>query len=148
MKTTEKAHIEGVVIVPFQNIIEGEHEFSFRLKDVFQEHLELFDVKGTDILLKVTLLKKPSLSTLFLEFSGKICSFCDLCVEELDITISKKTQYYVSLKGAFNNRSSEAENIIHSLDSQSNIDISQQAYEEIVLSIPIKRKHDFDCANF
>ena len=126
-------------VIQFVSLSAGEHKFDFEVKDSFFEHLEYSEIKKSNIVVDLTLLKQSSMMALEFEISGTVKANCDLCTEEFDLPISGSYKLMVKVGGA--DADEENDDIITIAANEHELDLAQYIYEYITLSLPIKRVH-------
>ncbi len=124
-------------IIAFKGLSVGEHIFHFQVTQKFFEAMQSPDIYPTDIQVNLKLDYRPGLMTFYMEGSGKITFPCDRCLEEFDFPISyNRTVVY---------KTGEAEgdddDVIFISPNDSQVDISQLIYDDILTSIPIRKVH-------
>ena len=124
--------------IPFIGLKNGEHHFDFQIEQAFFDHFEYDDFSKADIRLDVRLLKKPTLLEFNLEFNGQVNLLCDLTNEPFDQQIEGSHHFVVKFGTDFNDEDDEILIIPH---GSHQVNIQQQVYETIVLSLPVKRIH-------
>ncbi len=126
--------------IPFQGLKQGKHLFNFQVDRHFFGSFEEALLEEGDIELEVAFEKRPGMFVLDFSFEGTIQVNCDLCAEERDLPIEGKEQLLVK----FSEEGGEEEQVIYLLPGETELNIAQQAYEFICLSVPMRR---VPCAN-
>jgi len=124
--------------IPFKGLKIGAHRYEFKITAPFFEHFEYEDFDRPEIDLVVTLDKKSTLLDMYLDFMGRVEVLCDLTNEPFDQHIEGKYHFVVKFGEDFND---ENEDLVILPHGTHEVNIQQQVYESIVLSLPSKRVH-------
>ncbi len=124
--------------IPFIGLKLGEHTFDFKIEKAFFEHFEYDEFNGASIQLKVLLDKKSTLLEFSLDFQGPVNVNCDITNEPFDHDINGKYHFVVKFGDEYNDENEELIIVPH---GSHEVNIQQQVYESIVLSVPQKRIH-------
>lgn len=126
-------------IIQFVGLSFGKHIFEYNINDKFFANLYPdSEIKQGNILVKVELLKQSAMMVLNFEISGTVKVNCDRCTDEFDLPINGNYQLVVNIGG---HDTGEEDDIITISSNESELDLSQFIYEDIILSLPIKRVH-------
>ncbi len=126
-------------IIPFKGLNDGEHDFNYVLNNSFLKRFENTDIKDINIDVKVKMLKNNRLLEFSFDLKGNAIVECDRCLDEFSLPIDYQTIVIVKSE----NVEDANDDIIYLPLSESEIDISQTIYENIVFSIPQKRVHPY-----
>ena len=128
--------------IPVKGITEGVHYFEFDVNKKFFEHFDILDVKKADLKVNVELTYKNGNYTFKIKITGYVSLICDVCLDVYKQKVLTDNTLYASEN---NNEDTEFdENIIQISDISNKVNISNEIYEFIVLSIPIKHQHPLD----
>ncbi|MBT6170623.1 MAG: DUF177 domain-containing protein [Flavobacteriaceae bacterium] len=124
--------------INFGRLIEGKHEFQFQLTKKFFAHFDYDEFNSCKITAKVKLIKK--LNLLELEFCsyGMINLNCHVSNEAFDYVHNSNMDLVVKFGSDYNNDNDE---LLILPKGSHELNISQQLFEMIVLSLPIKIIH-------
>ena len=126
-------------IIQFVGLALGEHLYEYIIRDNFFEDREYSEIKKSNIILKINLLKQTSMMILHVEVRGTVKADCDRCTEEFDLPIEGNYKLIVKVGGSLTG--DEDDDIITIPANEHELDLSQHLYEYIALSLPIKRVH-------
>ncbi len=124
--------------IPFVGLKLGEHTYKFDIENTFFEHFEYDEFNDATIVLNVLLNKKTTLLEFTLQFEGHVNVNCDITNEPYEQSIEGTYHFVVKFGEEFND---ELEDIIILPHGSYQVNIQQQIYESIVLSMPTRRIH-------
>ncbi len=124
-------------IITFKGLKDGEHNFDYVLDKSFLKNFENSDIKDVDIIVKVKMVKNNQLLEFSFDLIGNANVECDRCLDEFAIPID----YQTTIIAKSENKEALNDDTIFLSPSDSEIDISQLIYENIVFSIPQRRVH-------
>lgn len=124
--------------IPFIGLKAGNHQFDFQIGQEFFEHFEYDDFNDSQVNLVVLMTKKPTMLEFDLEFDGLANVNCDLTNEAFDLPISGSHHFVVKFGSDFDDQNEDLMIIPH---GSHEVNIQQQVYETIVLSLPSRRVH-------
>ena len=121
-------------------IKEGKHSCLFKIKDSFFKDFSQSEVRHTNILATILLEKKTHELSLCIQLRGQINGLlCDLCADEISITISTTTKILLQ---ETTTKEESTDEIIYISPGQKDLSIKHLLFELIILSIPRKREHE------
>ncbi len=124
--------------INFGGLNEGKHEFEFNLEKKLFELFNYDEFNSCKIFVKVKLIKKSNLLELSLYCEGTINLNCHISNESFDYPHKSNMNFAVKFGPEFNN---DNEELLVLSKGSNQLNISQQLYEMIVLSLPIKIVH-------
>lgn len=124
--------------ISFAGLKVGEHRFDFDIDNSFFAHFEYQEFHEAAIKVDLLLVKKATLLELNLDFNGTVNVACDVSNEPYNQKVSGSYRFVVKFGDEFDD---SEEDIIIIPHGSHQINIQQQVYESIVLSIPQKRIH-------
>jgi len=127
--------------VNFKELELGEHNFEFKIEDAFFEHFEKSEVHEGNLDMHVNLLKEERLITLSIKIDGSVNVMCDRCLDYFEYPINYKGILYLNLSPNFEE---DRVDVINIEEDQGKINLAQHFYENIHLSLPLKRVHPDD----
>jgi len=127
--------------IEFRELELGEHNFEFKINNAFFEHFEKSEVQEGDLTANVRLLKEKRLITLNIFIEGNVSVMCDRCLEYFDYPIQYEGILYLNLNPDFEE---DRMDMINIKEDQGKINLAQRFYENIHLSLPLKRVHPDD----
>ena len=125
-------------VINFGGLNEGRHDFEFEIEKEFFEHFEYDEFNSCKIIATIRLIKKPNLLELEFCCNGIINLNCHVSNEPFDYIHDSNYSLVVKFGSVFNN---EDEELLVLPIGTHQLNISQQLYEMIVLSLPIKLIH-------
>ncbi len=126
-------------VIKLGGIPNGEHTYSFEIKDQFFEVFTQSEVQHANIIATALLDKENNKLALTLTLSGVINNLlCDICAEDLSINIETKTK--IIIKETDENLESTDE-IIYVKTSENTFSLQHLIFEIINLTLPNKRQH-------
>lgn len=124
--------------LPFVGLKDGKHEFKFSIENTFFEHFEFNDFNEAHLEGRLILDKKPNFLELHFDVQGKVSLSCDVTTEWFDHDMNTQFDLIVKFGVPPENPSDE---ILILPEGSYQINVAQQFYEMIVLSLPLKRVH-------
>lgn len=125
-------------LIPFAGLKIGKHQFDYQLDNTFFEHFNFSEFNSANIKVEVVLEKKSTMLELNFKHKGTVNVPCDLSNEAFDLPIKGKLKLIVKFGETFNDDNEELLILPH---GEFQVDVSQYIYENIVLSVPVKKVH-------
>tara|TARA_B100000929_G_scaffold169847_1_gene134543 strand:- start:206 stop:727 length:522 start_codon:yes stop_codon:yes gene_type:complete len=125
-------------VINFGGLKDGRHDFQFELEKKFFENFDYDEFNNCKITAKIKLIKKCNLLELEFCSNGVINLNCHVSNEPFDYTHNTNLNLLVRFGSGYNNDNDE---FLILPKGSHQLDISQQLYEMIVLSLPIKIIH-------
>ena len=125
-------------VINFGGLSEGSHDFKFELEKNFFENFQYDEFNSCKINVKVKLTKKLNLLELEFFCKGLINLNCHVSNEPFEHVHNSSLNLVVKFGAVFNN---DNEDLLILPKGSHQFDISQQLYEMIVLSLPLKIIH-------
>jgi uncharacterized metal-binding protein YceD (DUF177 family) len=129
-------------IIPLDGLGEREYSFGFKADDTFFQSYESGEIKGGEVDVKVTLLKKKTSLLLNFDLSGTVKLTCDRCLEIYNQPIEINDEILVNY-GDETNFDTNSDAVTLSRDANS-IDVSSFIYEYSHFALPIAHYHPDD----
>lgn len=129
-------------IIPLDGLEEREYSFGFKADDTFFQSYESGEIKGGEVDVKVTLLKKKTSLLLNFDLSGTVKLTCDRCLEIYNQPIEINDEILVNY-GDETNFDTNSDAVTLSRDANS-IDVSSFIYEYSHFALPIAHYHPDD----
>jgi len=127
--------------IKFRELELGEHLFDFKLDSTFFEHFDKSEIEEGDLDVTIQLLKEERLITLNISIEGDVNIMCDRCLDFFKFPIQYEGVLYLNLNPDFQE---DRIDVINISEDQSKINLAQRFYENIHLSLPLKRVHPDD----
>ncbi len=124
--------------IPFMGLKDGKHEFSFQIDNTFFKHFEFTDFNDASLDGKLVLNKKPTFLELHFDVLGSVDLVCDVSTESFEHDVKTEFDLIVKFGTPSENNSDE---ILVIPDGSYQINVAQNFYEIVVLSLPLKRVH-------
>ena len=125
--------------IRFGSFTLGRHQMKVEIKRSFFEKYKNDDIKDVDIQVGIDIERKETIVSLYFDIQGHIISFCDVCLENLTIFVSKQEMLILKTTGIA--KESDTENIIFVGEKEHSYNIEQVLYEYIVMAIPMRKVH-------
>ena len=124
--------------IPFVGLNDGKYEFKFAIDNTFFKHFEFNDFNQASLAARLVLNKKPRFLELHFDVLGKVELPCDVTMEWYDHEV--KTSDDIIVKFGFSHENTSDE-ILVIPEGSYQVNVAQNFYELIVLSLPQKRVH-------
>lgn len=125
-------------VVPFVGLKLGEHEFQYKLNDVFFESLAHFGFVDVNIDAKVRLVKEETFMEWYFETSGTGVCDCDTCGGELKLDLNGSQKLIV--KFGDEEQELDGELMVITYDTHY-FDLTNQLTDCVMLHAPMRRVH-------
>tara|TARA_Y100000385_G_scaffold101964_1_gene105410 strand:+ start:58 stop:576 length:519 start_codon:yes stop_codon:yes gene_type:complete len=125
-------------LIPFTGLKIGTHQFNFEVDDLFFEERDYSILKKGELCIDVTLEKKETMMIVFFFIKGQVSMPCNRCTENVEHNIN--TEY--KLIYTFGDEDLGDDGIVVLPSSSFELNISQQLYEFITISVPSRVVHD------
>tara|TARA_B100001250_G_C19760310_1_gene772124 strand:+ start:487 stop:1077 length:591 start_codon:yes stop_codon:yes gene_type:complete len=135
---TEKMNFLTQYLINFGGLNEGKHKFEFEIIKKFFEHFEYDEFNSCKILASIILIKKANLLELEFSCKGSINLNCHVSNEPFDYVHKSNLDLIVKFGSVL---SDDYEEFLVLPVGTHQLNVSQQLYEMIVLSLPIKIIH-------
>lgn len=122
--------------IPFVGLKLGKHLFDYQIDNTFFEEYECEKFDKIDVKCEVLLDKKTTFLELNFKHKGIVVTNCDVTDEVFDLKIKGSFKLIVQFGEEYNNDNEELLILPH---GSYKVDIKQYIYENIMLSIPLKR---------
>ena len=129
-------------IIPLDVLEEKEYTFAFKADDAFFQSYKGGEIKGGEVDVKVTLLKKKTSMLMNFDLSGTVKLTCDRCLELYNQPIEISDEILVNY-GDETNFDTNSDAVTLSRDANS-IDVSSFIYEYSHFALPIAHYHPED----
>ncbi|MBR3945786.1 MAG: DUF177 domain-containing protein [Bacteroidales bacterium] len=129
-------------IIPLDGLAEKEYTFAFKADDAFFQSHEGGEIKGGEVDVKVTLLKKKTSMLMNFDLSGTVKLTCDRCLELYNQPIEISDEILVNY-GDETNFDTNSDAVTLSRDANS-INVSSFIYEYSHFALPIAHYHPED----
>ena len=124
--------------IPFTGLKIGKHQFDYQIDNSFFEYFDFDEYNNVNVEVSIELEKKNTMLELGFSHKGTVNVFCDVTGEPFDLKIRAESKLVVQFGDVFNNDNEALLVIPH---NEFELDISQYIYENIILSVPVKRIH-------
>jgi len=130
-------------IIPFIGLKLGFHEFEFEIRDAFFEDRDYSIIHSGSVNVKLILEKKETMLIAEFEINGVVSTSCDRCNDPVDVPV--KGQFRLVFK--FGLEESDDETLIVMHPDTYEIDIRENIYELITVSLPSRCVHKIEECN-
>lgn len=127
-------------IIPFKGLSSGMHNYQFHVTDKFFEAMQASEIHPTNVHVDLELDYNAGLMTLYFKGQGEMIFPCDICLEDFAQPIEYKRTVIVKT----GEEESDDDDIIFISPLENQLDISQIIYDDILLSLPIRKVHPED----
>tara|TARA_R110002050_G_scaffold117217_1_gene233980 strand:+ start:14 stop:535 length:522 start_codon:yes stop_codon:yes gene_type:complete len=127
------------LIIPFEGLKEGIHEFDFHVDQEFFSNFEHSIIENAEIDVFVTFEKKTNLFLLHLDINGVVNTECDRCLDDLQLEIDGEQNFVIKVT---EKSIDDDDHIIAISPNEQELDLTHVIYENIHLLMPIKIAHD------
>lgn len=127
--------------IKFRELELGEHNFEFTINDTFFEHFEKSELHEGSLIANVRLLKENRLITLYISIEGNVKVMCDRCLDYFDFPIHYEGVLYLNLDPLYEE---DRVDMINIKENEGKVNLAQRFYENIHLTLPLKRVHPDD----
>jgi len=124
-------------IIPFIGMKEGEHTFNYVIRKSFLEKFDNSEIKDIVLNVEVKMIKNNRLYEFRFHLKGSAQVECDRCLDEFNMPVDYQSRLFVKTEDIEN----AEDDIVYLKSDESEIDISQFIYENIIFSLPQKRVH-------
>ena len=124
-------------IIPFVGLKVGFHEFEFEIRDAFFEELEYSIIQKGDAHVKLRLEKKETMLIGEFSVSGLVFTSCDRCNDPVEVPVNGSFRLIYK----FGDEVSDDETLIVLPDEAYELDVRQNIYELITVSLPARLVH-------
>ncbi|MES2588546.1 MAG: DUF177 domain-containing protein [Bacteroidota bacterium] len=131
------SHSDKLYNIPFVGLKVGVHEYNYEVNSEFFEDLEYSLVQSGKLLVSLKLEKKETMLIAFFSVKGSVMADCDRCSTPMEIEI--KGDFRVIYKFGLDEEDDESLVVIHPDAYQ--INIKDQIYELIIVSLPARKVH-------
>lgn len=126
--------------IPLQSLSEGVHTIQYKIGKEFIELQNIENMLGAEVIVKIIFTKRAQIHTLELNMRGTVEMPCDRCLEPVPITI-KNSQECVIKVDANEEEFADTEDVICISSHEKELDITHILYENLLLSLPLKKVH-------
>lgn len=119
-------------------IIDGAHQFEFKIDKAFFSQFENPIVEDGLFQVKVDLIKQPDAMFLTFHIDGTVKADCDRCLAGIDLPVKGK----YDLVAKYAETASETDEVIYIVPDQQELELHKSIYDFIGLSIPLVKTYD------
>lgn len=124
--------------IAISGLKQGKHQFAYDIDRTFFTYFDYEEFWETSIKLDVELIKKSTFIEFVLHVEGEVGAHCYVTNEPFMQMIEDEYEFVVKYGEEYND---EQENILIIPHSSHEVDIKQQVYETILLSVPARLVH-------
>jgi len=125
-------------VIPFIGLKQGTHTFEYHVKDAFFEGLEYSIIHSGDVHIDLVLDKKETMMIGNFSVQGKVNTACDRCAEPVNVPVRGTFQ----LVYKFGTEPSDDETLVIIHPDSYEIDVKNDIYELLTVSMPLRCVHD------
>lgn len=132
--------------ISLQTLEEGIHELTYKLDKEFIELQKIEDIIDANITITVIFTKRKTVHSMEISLNGNIQMPCDRCLDPMKLHIENIQTFIVKI-AATDDEFADSEDVILINQDDKNIDLTQIIYENLMLSIPLKKTHEENKCN-
>ena len=127
--------------IAFVGLKPGTHVYEYCVDDKFFEKYGVQEFKNSDITIKLTFDKQPTLFALKFDIGGKVMLDCDRCSNDLNLNLWEEFNLYIKYADDADamNDTEEDPDIYYIAKNESILKVDDWIYEFVNLSIPYQR---------
>ena len=125
--------------IRFGSLAIGNHQQEVEINQSFFERYDNEQITDANIIIKINIDRKESMVSLDFEIEGTLVSYCDLCLEELTISVAKHEILILKITGEA--KESDDENIIFLGEKEYTFNTEQVINEYLMSLIPMRKTH-------
>lgn len=125
-------------VIPFVGLSDGNHRFSFYIDDAFFAMFEPSEITRAGVQIELDLDKSDRMLILNFDMSGFIGVTCSRCLDEFDLEVEGKQEFFVKFGTEFKE---EDDNVRILPEGSSHLDISDLIFDYVHLMIPYRVVH-------
>ena len=127
-------------MIPLQSLGEGVHNMEFTISKEFIELQNIENMLDAQLLVQVIFTKRAQIHTLELNMRGMVEMPCDRCLEPVQLTIKNSHECVIKV-GANEEEFADTDDVICIDAHEKELDITHILYENLLLSLPLKKAH-------
>ena len=128
------------IVIRFDDLDIGSHSFDFEVDNEFFKKFDHHDFLSCNLKIAINLIKDERNLTLITSINGAAEVECDRCLDPLTLPIGLNETFFV--KESEND--SDDDNVINVSKDDIEIDLSNQIFDIVVLSLPMQKIHPND----
>ena len=125
------------LMIDLKALSDGKTVMEYILSDDYFEAIDAPEMSRGDVVATLVIHRSADVFTLSLHIDGTVVIPCDLCLDDMQQTISGDSRF----TARFGNDESDDDELLVVPEDEGVLDISWLIYEQIVLAIPIKHVH-------
>ena len=125
-------------LINFASLKKGKQSLVIDIDDKFFAKFNFFDFENVNLKVVVEIEKQETFINFSLLISGSVEVLCDLSIEKFKLPVQSNFNFTVKFGKVFESKNDEL--IILPIGTK-DLDISQQIYETVILSIPERKVH-------
>lgn len=126
-----------VYVIPFIGLKPGIHTFDFSITDTFFEEIDYSILHSGNVDVRLELEKKETMLIADFTIDGFVFTDCDRCTDPVEVKVNG--EYHIIFK--FGHETSDDENLIVLHPDEFELDIRNNIYELITVSMPSRCIH-------
>ena len=75
-------------VIGFSSLLDGKHDYHYKIGSEFFEHFEYSDIEGADLTLDLLIEKKPNMMIASFKAEGNIKVMCDKCTDSFEYPVA------------------------------------------------------------
>ena len=127
--------------IPVKGLLDGSHQYEFRLEDEFFKHFEASPIDRAQLVVKLNLDKQVDLLVMNLNIKWFIPTSCDRCLADIQLPIDKSYKLVVKRAEGL----SDDPDLVHLAPDAHELAFGELLYDYACLSVPLIKR--FDCSS-
>ena len=140
------AQRNDIYTMSLQTLQEGTHELTYKLNKEFIELHNIEDIIDVNVTVKVIFIKRKAVHSLEINLQGDVTMACDRCLEPVILPV-ENSQTFVVKTASVDDEFADSDDVILIHEDDKNIDLSHILYENLILSLPLKKTHEVNKCN-
>ncbi len=124
-------------VIGFSSLLDGKHDYHYKIGSEFFEHFKYSDIEGADLTLDLLLEKKPNMMIASFKAEGNIKVMCDKCTDSFEYPVAGEDEVIYK----FAEEDLGDEKVISILPNEVEIDLTIPIFEFTSLLLPPRRIH-------
>ena len=125
-------------IIPFIGLKQGSHTFEYSINDAFFEGLDYSIIHSGEVAVDLVLEKKDTMMVAHFAMEGVVSTDCDRCTDAVNVPVSGEFQLIYK----FGTEPSDDETLVIIHPDSYEIDVTNDIYELITVSLPLRCIHE------
>ncbi|MEA5108957.1 hypothetical protein SDC9_24918 [bioreactor metagenome] len=125
-------------VIPFVGLNAGNHRFNYVIDDKFFGSFDYGEIREASVQVDLEMNKMDRMLVLNFQMKGTIRVTCSRCLDEFDLPVGGKEEYFIRFGQAY---SEEDDNVLIIPENETHIDISSLIFDYLHLMVPYRVVH-------